>query len=481
MVELTAHKNKEERTVDIDKAEQKPKKYKCVLCGSKHTYTSMVSMRRDRVTAHAGRGSHVRVCTACYHSKFVDCSSCSNITNRDLMVTGKSATRLYCQTCVADGRATKCGVCGFYGVVVGLEVNPDGLSWGGKPSIVRACRDCLQRVCRICGRTVPDTEAIRNGLCLKCTPTLEPLPYNHRVKSARVFLTTTNKPSIAPGYNMDDLPIGVELEADGGNCKAEMLDSFSSALAVKHDGSLSRYGIEIVSPPASLLFHQTSPWWTDVCSALKENGYDNVTGRAGLHIHVDNSTFTSTESVTKLITFLMYNERFVSFIAGREADNSWTQRYSAYPNIVLERSVSDTSLVINGVAVSQTYVFRISDKTTERGIWDGTKRAFADADMAVQVLNQWPRWYGKGEKYRAIRTENQHSPTVEFRLFGATTDFDVLMSRIELTHAMVAWCRTVRLIDMVNNNGSLTAFREYVQSHEDKYKHLVATIREAGI
>lgn len=100
-------------------------------------------------------------------------------------------------------------------------------------------------------------------------------------------------------YGSDnDLYMGVELEADNGKkdwLAAARITRFKE-FYVKHDGSLGRNGIEIVSHPGTLNAHRSNMLhWKEVISILKSQYYrSHKTKTCGLHVHVNRSFFGET-------------------------------------------------------------------------------------------------------------------------------------------------------------------------------------------
>jgi len=90
---------------------------------------------------------------------------------------------------------------------------------------------------------------------------------------------------------------GVELEADHGNEKdAAARDvTFGDLSYVKHDGSLTDDGIEIVTHPCSLRYHLEQFPWDEILSSLADYGFrSHDTSTCGLHVHVSRSAFGET-------------------------------------------------------------------------------------------------------------------------------------------------------------------------------------------
>ncbi len=98
------------------------------------------------------------------------------------------------------------------------------------------------------------------------------------------------------GENTENFYMGVELEADCGSenwlAAARISERFGE-FYVKHDGSLGRNGIEIVSHPGTLDAHRSNMLhWKETIAILKSQYYrSHKTKTCGLHVHVNRSFF----------------------------------------------------------------------------------------------------------------------------------------------------------------------------------------------
>lgn len=128
-------------------------------------------------------------------------------------------------------------------------------------------------------------------------------------------------------YSVDeesDIPFfGVELEADYGNEKdAAARDvTFGDLSYVKHDGSLTDDGIEIVTHPCSLRYHLEQFPWDEILSSLADYGFrSHDTSTCGLHVHISRSAFGETSdeqdlTAAKVIIMIdhFWNDSIVPF------------------------------------------------------------------------------------------------------------------------------------------------------------------------
>lgn len=133
-------------------------------------------------------------------------------------------------------------------------------------------------------------------------------------------------PSVTP---RSALCFGVELEfeCDSVSDVAERLggrDGNDGKYLLKSDGSLDN-GIELVTGPYTLEYHQARFGWRDVTRSIGDGGSGFHTGTAGMHIHINRAAM-SPLTLGKLLVFIndKANLRMVEGIAQRTA-NHWAQ------------------------------------------------------------------------------------------------------------------------------------------------------------
>lgn len=136
--------------------------------------------------------------------------------------------------------------------------------------------------------------------------------------------------------------MGVELEIDGAGERddyaailTDLANSNGAKLVyIKHDGSLDD-GIEIVTHPMTLNFHQEEMPWGKVLEKAKELGYlSHQAGTCGLHVHVNRTAFGQTvrEQEACVARTLFFVEKFWEelLIFSRRTQrqmNRWAARY----------------------------------------------------------------------------------------------------------------------------------------------------------
>ena len=189
--------------------------------------------------------------------------------------------------------------------------------------------------------------------------------------------------------------LGVELEIDGAgeiNHKANQILSIanrdgSELLYCKHDGSLED-GMELVSHPMSLAFHQKEMPWADVLKEAVRLGYQSHQATTcGLHIHVSRAAFGTTEAEQDTVI-----ARILYFF-----EKHWEEllKFSRRTPRQLER-----------------WAARYGYKEQPRDILDHAKKG-----------------YGAG-RYTCVNLQNED--TIEFRIFRGTLKYNTLIATLQL-------------------------------------------------
>ena len=145
----------------------------------------------------------------------------------------------------------------------------------------------------------------KGGYCLDCWIALgygRPI-LDHSYRPTPTFCHMSTEKDIG---KRKLLYMGIELEVEN---KTIDLVRYAYSLQkeysmyIKHDGSLVS-GLEIVSHPQTLRYHQRVFNWYKLLEKLREDkftSYDN--GRCGLHIHVNKNFFNSRDDILKVVLF----------------------------------------------------------------------------------------------------------------------------------------------------------------------------------
>jgi len=202
---------------------------------------------------------------------------------------------------------------------------------------------------------------------------------------------------------------GLELEIDDGYDKREAAQSIQGAsddcIYLKHDGSLSDDGFEIVTHPATLDYHIKNFPWRNICQAALNYDYrSHDTDTCGLHIHASRSLFGNTETEQDLTIakiMLLIDRWYDSYIVRFARRNlARMRRWADKPNADIQPGDDD------GTAVDKS-------KKSANG------------------------------RYKAINLCN-HS-TVEFRFFRGTLRRDTIIASIQWVDTIIQYCRNTPL------------------------------------
>ena len=159
-------------------------------------------------------------------------------------------------------------------------------------------------------------------------------------------------------------------------------------LYIKHDGSLSD-GMELVSHPMTLAFHQREMPWRDVFREAVRMGYTSHQARTcGLHIHVNRTAFGDTEQEQEDVI-----ARILYFV-----ENHWNEllRFSRRTRTQMEQ-----------------WAARYGRKDDPKAVLDHAKR------------NEF-------ERYKCVNLTN--TETIEFRMFRGTLKWNTFLATLQMVN-----------------------------------------------
>lgn len=209
------------------------------------------------------------------------------------------------------------------------------------------CNECMSEINKNEPYHIDDSGFIYCDACFSYSGSSSILP--HRRKKFPLFYGDKSTMNF----------YGVELEADGGgksNPKAskllKLINNEQELIYIKSDNSLSK-GIEIVTHPATLQFHQNDMPWEEITNSLKNMHYKSYkTSTCGLHIHINRTAFGNTEieRLPNLLRFVCVFERFwpeLLQFSGRTSEEAdkWASRYGIYnsPSQLLSKIQEDNT------------------------------------------------------------------------------------------------------------------------------------------
>jgi hypothetical protein len=231
--------------------------------------------------------------------------------------------------------------------------------------------------------------------------------------------------------------LGVELEVESND--GEFNEAQSATLealpenfvTLKDDGSLSEYGYEIVSRPASYVEQVAA--WSPFFEAVHAGKMGSLTSwsnnTCGLHVHICRNAGTDWRSPLD---------------AGGESSEPW--RLSQHAQALLVCFVNLPS--------NRRFIQTIAGRDANSYTGFSRKRM---RDAAVNT----------GRKYEAINL--CHPATLEFRIFKGTLRAQSFFKALEFTLALSEFCRSIY---NVRKALSVSAFVRFVSDNAAKYPHL---------
>ena len=219
---------------------------------------------------------------------------------------------------------------------------------------VDLCEACFHNcftVCSDCGRLYPNDQIHYlddddDGYCDNCCDRHENTGgiQGYYYKPAPIF------------YGRGPRYFGVELEIDGAgelNRNAQTILAVANEMEdhayIKHDGSLDS-GMEIVSHPMSLEYHQHEmPWEAIIRQSLALGYTSHKATTCGLHVHVNRSSLGDTyelqeDTIARILFFVEnhWNELLRFSRRTRKQLDQWAARYGRKddPKEILDRAKS---------------------------------------------------------------------------------------------------------------------------------------------
>ena len=337
------------------------------------------------------------LCECCYYDEFFICENCGSLTKHSecKVINPHLESRMYvCPDC-AD-RYQVCSHCDS--LITQSEV------WASDHELT-ICNNCssFYTICNECDCIVDEDDAYySNGLdyCHDCyTDRYSDCIEDYSYKPDPVFLGETD----------ENLYLGVELEVDYGNnlqsTTKRIYDEFGDVY-MKHDGSLSNSGFEIVSHPATIEYHASELGWKELMDVCLENGYrSHDTTTCGLHIHLSRAFLGETEqeqelNIAKLIILF---------------DRFW-----------------DSHLV----------PFSRRDYSALHDWADKPSVECSDSDTETEVVDKIKQYKHSG-RYKAINLQNYS--TIEFRLFRGTLKFSTFLASLQFVVTITRFVKSIKL------------------------------------
>lgn len=289
-------------------------------------------------------------------------------------------------------------------------------------TLCERCRDNYYSTCEDCGRLIHDDDA--------CYVDGEDYPYcsDCYERHARNYIHNYSYKPNPVFHGRGTMFFGVELELDKGgedDDKAEEILSCTDSdhLYVKHDGSLDD-GMELVSHPMTLEYHQNSMPWKNIVETAVDLGYrSHQTGTCGLHVHVNRKAFGCDRSEQdEVISRILYIvERF------------WQEM----------------------LKFSRRTEYQIDRWAARYGIKDNPKQVMDNAKK------------GDRGRYACINLCNYN--TIEFRIFRGTLKYNTFIATLQMVEHI---CLTA--MEMTDEEITALSWPEFIEGieHEELIQYL---------
>ena len=341
-------------------------------------------------------------CEDCFYEEYTHCSDCGCIiasSDASVINSGRSTEREVCDRCRHN--YFRCTSCGEY-------VTSDNV-WASDEDML-ICNRCSDgyMICHDCDRIVSTDMAYYSSVndnyyCEDC--------YSERNTSYIEDYSYKPYPEFL-GESEEGLYLGVELEVDEGcniyDTTKTLCDNFKD-IYLKHDGSLSSSGFEIVSHPATLDYHMYELGWEGIMDICKENDFrSHDTRTCGLHLHLSRTFLGKDETeqdlnIAKLvILFDLFWDRYIVPFSRRKMEN--ISRWAEKPSVECLNTDTENELV---------------DKIKS---------------------------YKSQGRYKAINLQNDN--TIEFRLFRGTLNINTFMASLQFTVAITKFVKQIKLKDV---------------------------------
>lgn len=351
-------------------------------------------------------------CEDCYREIFYLCAGCENDFHNDDM--HLAFDEYYCDDCFYNAFFT-CSHC----EEVGSLDNAYATDYSDY-----LCSDCYWEMyteCEECGETIDREYSM---FCEDTGCTLCEGCYSEN--SSMIIRDYSYRPD-PKFHGKDEFHIGVELEFEVMRNRsdiAEMLNDFDPDHKVfyqKHDGSLNN-GIELVTHPCTLEYHNKSFKWSEMLKKLREsNCKSHDTGTCGMHLHISRKSLTKSQEI-KLAMFVKANQRRMEMFCRRKSNHYARFKESLKP------------------------YFQLNDGY---------------------------------ERYEVLNFSNYN--TIEFRLPKGTLNTKAVKATIQFTHAMVAYARHQSASKLASSNKGWTEFVLYVGENTKQYPDLMEYMQTRGV
>lgn len=374
-------------------------------------------------------GNHF--CSSCFEGHCHTCRDCNEVFYEDNMT--RLGDEWFCDTHV--NYYAECRDCGE------VYKKSDMYQYRGD----YLCDDCYSNgyyTCYTCGRVVDSDDVVEhNGeyYCSNCAPSDENLTgivgYHEFEDNGGEYLKRKINTDKDDCHN--NLFLGVELECET-NDECDSFDTgpfdwwFDQNFLVhfEHDGSLNDCGVECITQPCTLKFHQQRMRWKELCDKIVSQGYkSHDSENCGLHVHMSRNGLTPIQ-IVKMDVFI---NRGIDF---------WSQ-------IGRRREIYSGTYNVNKVAKKSKGF---------QGTWhDGSYGHCSD------------------DRYVPVNTTNPE--TVEVRIFKGTLCSETILGTLEILDALPKFLDTVPICEIYDTRKLIAQYIRYIGDNYAKYPNAIPMMR----
>lgn len=364
------------------------------------------------------------VCKLCLKERYERCCECGELVRNEDTTYVDSVDGYVCDSCLRE-YFSRCECCEGYFRNDSMRETVSG------DYVCESCYDDNYVTCDDCGYAVHVNDSVdRCGrhYCESCDSRVNDA--SDGVMGYHCFDENRYVPRMCEGEWSERLFFGVELECERGDFDIGDFsywtgDSEENPLVhFEEDGSLGSDGVEAITQPCTLRYHQTSLGWKDLCGTLADQGFvSHNTSSCGLHVHISRAALRPT-TIVKMDVFVNRAKDFFSVIARRESFYGCGGKY--------ERQ-------------------KKADKRK--------------ADV-----------FGPHSgRYTAVNTTNER--TVEVRIFRGTLRHETILGTIEMLHGLVKFLDNLPIVKIYETEANVMKFIDYLAENHGKYPHVLPMMR----
>lgn len=290
------------------------------------------------------------------------------------------------------------------------------------------CRDSSYHICESCGDLYHEDDGWycndSNWRCGNCAEEYDEAHRSNSVLDYHDFDRSNYLPRVMPGEDESKTMLfGVELEVDEGELDVDDFSRWKDDQCLIHfenDGSLSDNGVECITMPCSLRFHQEKMDWKTLCQRFKNQGFkSHDCDSCGLHVHMSRALLTPIQ-IIKMDVFVNRCSDFWSQIGRR------------------------------------SYIYG--------GSFNKCKHA--------HKAKAFDRFFE--DRYVPVNTKNRN--TVELRFPKGTLNHETILGTIELFDAMPKFLDTIPICKIYDTDKNISEYVKFV-CEEKKYRYAVGMMK----